>query len=68
MKLRALWIAAQALTAFAMVAAAGCGSDHHVSPWPESVRIDQLAAPTNLDAQLSRVASEMTREKLTRTV
>ena len=58
--------AARMLTVAGLLCEA-CGSDHHVSPWPQGVRIDAIAQPPDLGAHLGRVALEMQAERLAKT-
>jgi hypothetical protein len=47
-----------------LVVAAGCGSDHHVSPWPKDVSLQSLMRASTMEEHLERVAAEMQVEGL----
>jgi hypothetical protein len=51
----------------ALIGLPACASDHHVSPWPQGVRIDAIAEAADLGAQLAKVEREMQSERLVKT-
>lgn len=46
------------------ILAIGCGSDHHVSPWPKGVTLNTLMRPTSLQEHTARIDDEMRVEGL----
>ncbi len=45
--------------------AAGCASDHNVSPWPTGIRWTDVVSPADLDEHLARVRAEIASAAMT---